>query len=702
VSNLLTFSNGFSLELLYSGNEFQGIGTVRFRDSLLRSGEVPWTLYSESETEERGVRFEDFSLEKIEESGEEITLMLRSRGRWMPRIQEADAMGEARVRTRRIKAPEAIFRWSFRPVTEVIHEATWQGLAMRISFECPEAPIHWIMEAATWEIGGTAEGCRLIQQDVSTIQLEQEVQANSSFSTIEKFFTDGWGGSFPMDMMLRAAGAAICDFQAKGDTGLCLFAERPGHTRARLEKFADEAVIHYLDRAYFPLGTSVAAPERKLLVCQAPSPLERHEIRNLWLDCFTEVRRRIHAHFGFELEIPEPSSGAHLWDRELKELGASWPDAYERDFAEYARLGYRQLFLHGVWESITSDPNPPEEGNICCPYSFHFAEAFGGPERIKALAGTAHTHGMRLMQWFSFHLSRHAKIWKEHPDWVLREANGDPWDGNYHTLWSGRMRSGFAREFQAQIEGVMNDTGVDGIFWDSYHNLGVMGIDWGSPDKAPQADEIFHMQSALQRKGFRQWIEASTIFGVSRVGLFGFEDTKFRRRLWEDFVNGDQAYALLDTSPAFFLGHGEKFLTPDRLSPARYFWMAAHRVLPGLPSDPWEPGGERFPGGENAENYARVNRLYNLLRPYMHRLRLQPGGTHVLWLDQKGRPAVIWAFQQAEIPETEYLFDIETGECLSGHVQPGRAYGLGTHIDWFSLIEPAAASRESAGGGGFT
>ena len=38
----------------------------------------------------------------------------------------------------------------------------------------------------------------------------------------------------------RAAGAAICDFQVKNDVALCLFAERPGLTRARLEKVAGE------------------------------------------------------------------------------------------------------------------------------------------------------------------------------------------------------------------------------------------------------------------------------------------------------------------------------------------------------------------------------------------------------------------------------------------------------------------------------
>jgi len=654
--------------------EFHGIGMIRYKGVVLRSGLLPWTLYAESEVDGRGLRFETFLLDAITQAGDEVTLSLTAKGRWLPRLGAADAMGEARIAARRLSRVEASIRWRFRAIREKLYETEWDGLSMEIEYTCPEAPIHWIMEAATWEIGGDAAGCTLIQQDVSAIGLEELVKADSEFSTIEKFFTDGWGGSYPMDMMPRAAGASICDFQAKGKTALCLFTERPGLTRARLEKFPDENVIHYQDRYHFPLGATVRTPGRKLLVHQASSALARHEVRNLWLDCFTEVRRRILENYDFELEIPEPSTGGHLWDDDLKKYMACWADPMKRDFPEYARLGYRQLFFHGVWESITSDPNPPAPGNICCPYAFRFAESFGGAAGMKAVGDAARTHGLRLMQWFSFHLSRYARVWTEHPDWILRQSDGDPWDGSYQGLWSGRMRSAYAEYFKGQVEKVMEETGIDGIFWDSYHNLGVQGVDWGSPDKAPQAEEIYRMQAALQRKGFRQWIETTTIFGVSKIAMFGFRNNKFRRRLWDDLIHGDHAFALMDTSPSFFLETNADLLTPERLSPERYFWLAAHRVLPGLSSDPWELRGNRLPGGKNAEAYARTNHLYNHQLPRMHRLRLQEGGTHVLWLDTEGRPSVLWNFQDdVPAPEGEWR-DAETGLAAGALLKKFRVF----------------------------
>jgi hypothetical protein len=198
-------------------------------------------------------------------------------------------------------------------------------------------------------------------------------------------------------------------------------------------------------------------------------------------------------------------------------------------------------------------------------------------------------------------------------------------------------------------------------------------VDWSAPDKAPQADEIFRMQAALQLRGFRQWIEATTIFGISRVELFGFGNTAFRRRLWQDCLDGDQAFALIDTSPGFFLGAGEKLLTEDRLSPEIYFWLAAHRVLPGLPADPWQVGGDRFPGEDRAEEYARTNHLYNSVIPRMKRLRLQDGGTHVVWLDETDRPAVIWTFCEVPTPPGK-LVDAETGSPADVALQANRVY----------------------------
>lgn len=671
----IEFSNGFSFELQIEAGCFLGLGNVSYRGTPLRSARLPWTIYTESEGVDAGVRFETFSLADVRcDSGGGVSLVLHSKGRWMPRVQEADAMGEARIKTRRVDTPEAVFTWSFRPVVEKIYENEWPGLAMQIGYECAGAPIHWLMEVATWEIGGEAAGATLIQQDVSTIQLEQETTVEGAYSTIEKFFTDGWGGCFPMDMLPRAAGAGICDFQTKGDLALCLFAENPGMTRVRIDKFAGENVIHHLDRAYFGLGAKVQSPERKLIVFQAKQPLKRHERRNLWLDCFMEVRRRILGQYGFKLEIPEPCSGGHLWDKDLKERMDKWLDPLERDLPGYARLGYKQAFIHGVWDSITSDPSPEIPGNICCPYTFTFAESFGGPKRIKQLNDTAEKNGLRLMQWFSFHLSRCAPIWKKHPDWVLKEANGDPWDGNYGSLWSGRVRSGFGDWFKNQILDVNTDTGVAGIFWDSYQNLGVTCIDWSAPDKAPQADEIFRMQAELQRKGFKQRVEIITIFGVSQVATFGFDSDKFRRRLWDDFVNGDHAFALIDNSPAFFSGK-RSAVAPDRLSPEKYFWMVAHRSVPGISADPWELGGAkaRWPGGEQAEDYARVNHLYNRLVPRMDRPRLQENGTHVVWHDAEGKPSVVWAFKDVPAP-AGVLVDAETGKPAGTTLTGGRVY----------------------------
>jgi len=656
--NAITFDNGISLKLAVEGDRFLGIGRVDYQDKLLRNPALPWSFYTESDT---GVRFQDFAFSGVERNGDAATIVFTSEGTWMPRIQGADAMGDSRIKAPRLNSPIATFRWSFRPVTQRIWENDWIGLAMRIEVSCPGHPINWLLESTTWEIGGDADGCTLIQQDVSTIDLEQSVKPDSAFSTIEKFFTDkpgAWGGSYPMDMLPRAAGSAICDFQAKGDLAICLFAEKPGLTRARIEKFSDENVIHYMERPFFPLTEQAAAPERLLLVHRHPQPLKRHEWRNLWVDCFTEVRSRILSNYGFKPEVPEPNVHAHLWDQELKERGPNWRLPLMDALAEFKRLGYTGVFTHGVWDSVTSDPERrPGEGNICCPYSFRFAEQFGGAAGMKELIDTAHGQNLKVYQWFGFQFARFAPVWKEHPEWVLREQNGDPWDGNYDILWCGRMRTPFRDLLLQQTKQVKDDTGLDGIFYDSYQNLGITCVDWQAPDKAPQADEIWEMQSALQAYGFRFRCEVITIFGVSQVSTFGFENDKFRRRLWSDTVRNDDAFALLDTSPDFF--SSDPPFSRERLSPELYFWLAGHRTVPGCGADPWH---NQLPGGELAEEYGRVNHLYNAALPSMHRLRLTEGGNHTLWLDENNRPAVAWCFRDASISHSGAAKNLATDE----------------------------------------
>lgn len=653
----ITFDNSLSFDLLFAGERLRGIGAVRLGSTPLRSAAVPWMIHFESET---GFSFSPDRLLDLETSGTAATLTIRMAGAWMPRLQDADAMGDARIRAPRQAEVAATMRWRFHTVEETLAENRWTGLAMGIEVECPGHPIHWLLEAATWEIGGAAAGCTLIQQDVSCIDLEQSVQADSVFSTIERFHTEGagaWGGSYPMDMMPRAAGAAICDFQSKDDTALCLFAEAPGLTRSRLEKRAEENVIHHLDRPFFPLGESVASPERKLLVYRHPAALARHERRNLWLDCFAEVRDRICSTYGFTPEVPLPCIHSHLWDGDLKARGAAWRTPLEKALPLYQRLGWTEFFTHGVWDSVTSDPERrPGEGNICCPYAFRYAEAFGGAAGMKALFDVAHAEGVEAYQWFGFQFARYAALWKEHPEWLLREANGDPWDGNYDILWCGRMRTPFRDLLYEQIAAVKEETGLDHIFWDSYHNLGVTCVDWQAPDKAPQAEEVFRFQAALQKLGFKQRCETVTIFGVSQVALYGFENDAFRRRLWADTVRNDDAFALFDTAPCFF--SKEPPLAPGRIGPEEYFWLLAHRAVPMAGADPWaqdfsvETPCPAWPGGIHAEAYAACNRIYHEALPQMHRMRLAADGTHTIWLDRQGRPAVVWAFEPGSMDYT--------------------------------------------------
>ncbi len=661
-NNRITFKNGLSFEIDVSGKVFNGIGAVSFRGEKLRSASVPWTIIFEAE---QGFRFDSYELARIEKTGDSARIFIDGTAGWMPFGRTTDAMGDSRFHTRRLQKPRIRLCLHMETISEKIRENGWTGVKTRWEIVSSEIPLHWAIEDTTWEIGGKADGAVLLQQDVSTIDLEQKVSKDGAFSSIEKFAVEekgAWGGAFPMDMLPRGAGAPICDFQAKGKTAFCTFFEKPSLTRSRIEKFAGEDVIHYSDNHFFPLSKKAMLPERKILLFQSNKKLMKHEWRNLWLDCFTEARKRILANYGFKPEIPQPSVHAHLWDADLKKRGAGWTNELGEAFAKYAELGYKDVFTHGVWDSVTSDPAEPE-GNICCPYSFTFAEKFGGTKGMRKLADKAHGSGIGLFQWFGFQFAKNSPIWKEHPEWLLREQNGTPWDGDYGMLWCGRMRSGFGKMLEQQIRKVKDDTGMDGIFFDSYQNLGITCVDWQGEDKAPQAEEIWRMQSRLQKHGYKFRCEVTTIFGVSQVAMYGFKEDKFRRRLWDTTVENDDAFALIDCSPAFFT---DDPFTEKKLSPKLYFWLLGHRAVPGIGARPWTPVGKDdtsrpfLPGKELAEEYAAVNRLYNEALPKMQRLRVTENGDYSLWLDRKNRPSVIWGFRKSEFKFSGKVKDLNS------------------------------------------
>ena len=429
--------------------------------------------------------------------------------------------------------------------------------------------------------------------------------------------------------------------------------------------------MHYLDRPFVARAARAVFPERVLYVRRAPRPLARHEARNLWLDCFERFRERLLAPYGLRHEEPLPQVRAMLWDRELKKRGARWTEPLRRAFPAYARLGFREVFTHGVWESVTSDPSPERPGNICCPYAYRFAEAFGGAAAMRATSEAAERAGMRLFQWFSFQLSRLAPVWREHPGWLLRKTSGDPWNASYDELVAGRLNGPYGDWLEAQIAAVRRETGIRGAFWDSYQNLGFTCIDWPSEDRAPQADRILRLQARMQKAGWKQYSEIVTPYGVSQVAMFGFENDMFRRRLWDDVERSDAAFALLDTSPGFF-SEDDPFV-PERLSPARYFWLAAHRAIPAMRARPWSPGAA-LPGGAHAEDYARVNRLYNAALPRMRRLRCVRGGACALWLGEDGAPAAVWCFRPCRPPVRASLVDLETGAPAPKRLEPGHVY----------------------------
>ena len=64
----------------------------------------------------------------------------------------------------------------------------------------------------------------------------------------------------------------------------------------------------------------------------------------------------------------------------------------------------------------------------------------------------------------------------------------------------------------------------------------------------------------------------------------------------------------------------------------------------------------------------------------MKRLRVTEDGNVTLWLDERNRPAIVWAFEDAQMAYTGTVTDLSTEKCVSVNGQAkfkkGNVYRL--------------------------
>ncbi|HEY3333585.1 MAG TPA: hypothetical protein VGK19_26365 [Capsulimonadaceae bacterium] len=524
-----------------------------------------------------------------------------------------------------------------------VRETRWMGFSYSYELSLSH-PFHWILDAGTWELGGDPEGVTVFSQHMAAIggPMEQTMSRSGKGYTSAETFEKGSSNNadvfhdyandpndeyiLPIQAQLRGAGGALFDLQHKGDSLLLCYYDKPGYYRTLVEWRPDADGIGHLDQIYFSKTQTYVSPEKYILMAQRDG-LSRVDAFNLWTDVYDAIADSWRAQKGIPHSDSVPGFGTDCCGGAGVHIGygpADMFDQWEKRLGWLSENGFQTFFIAGFGNHRGHDM--PFVANMCQPYDYRVHARYGGPERFRQFCNAAHAHGIKVATWFGAPYTT-APVFKKHPDWMLRYDSGAPWDGNYGTLCAASLRRGFHEWLMDEVR-YLQDLGLDHAFFDSYHNLWAMAIDFTDPDLHPQFMDLVDLQADMERIGVSTWVESFSPFGVTAAGFW----PQYARTPELSYDTHYRCMTDDSRSNDFYNGN---------LTAAVYFRMLANKSPIGM--GVMDLDNAPFAGDIHIpDEIGPMNRTYNALLPTM-RVRTLNDDSSVLWTNPTTDELVLFA-----------------------------------------------------------
>ena len=576
------------------------------------------------------------------------------------------------------RTPEVLgtFRWHLTPETVSfghpdVRENAYGGFSYRYEFH-QSHPFHWVLDGGTWEIGGDPEGITLLSLHMAAVggPMEQTVsRQGKGYTSAETFEKNSSNNAdvfhdyandpndeyvLPIQAQLRGAGGALFDTQYKSDGILFCYYAQPDYYRTLVEWRPGNAGIGHLDQHFFPLTPGYVTPPKFVLAART-SGLTRTEALNRWTDAHDYVSGLWQSQAGVSRSEPLPGFGLDTCGGAGVEIGyppADLFDRWETRLPWMRDMGFKTFYVTGFGNHAGHDQ--PFVSNMCTPYDYHVHARYGGPERFRRFCDAAHAHDLKVVTWVGVP-AQAAPILKQHPDWMIRFDNGAPWDGNYHNLVAASLRRGFGEWLLDELRS-LKDLGLDTVFFDSYHNLWAMPIDYGDPQLVPQFQDLMALQAECEKIGLATWVESFSPLGLTAAGY------------WRQYG---------ETPELGYVTH-YRCLTDDTrsndftngvLSASTYFRMLANKAPIGMAV--MELDNAPFEGDVNVpDEIGPMNHAYNALLPAMRVRTLHEDGSVEWHNPETGERALFGVRGRVTVPpglRAEPVYGTE------------QALGAGTH-----------------------
>lgn len=663
-----TFSNGVTIETITEGDEFMGLGRIRFGETALRSPRRP--MFVEITTPD-GIRLLDYRLIRREVTDHRIELTFSAQ-------QINDGLMEWMLHTVRNRrnlsdwtdgprpADDTTLRMILKPLTREIGGRTWQGFTYQYIYQSDTLPIYRLLDRSTWEIGGDIRHNEFWMRS-------GVVPSKVKFSSEDDFYSSEWylpGIENPNIFQFHPLQTTLqgFTFTTSPQGTLLTWPNEVRHINSLFEKEAGKTeLVHYHEHCADLASELHTSPVEVLWL---PGALNEVEAANTYEAAKELIYDTLHRNAGLKRERVSTYGVIEEWQI---------PDMHKyttRALPALIEAGMKTVFLPNECENTM---NIYGVSNMCCNLDYKIAETVG-EENMRQFCQKAGDAGVRVEMWGNTALSSLAEMFsyaEEEPTrrldrlavegsvmevvqkaqmpWVRNASNAIEADHYTPRFCALNMRDpDIYAYWMACWKKLHDDIGIRGIFLDSsfnmtsnkFHHVQNMNavrkggatldqlenLGYYRPAKEPEKG-IFSQYPAhidmirdMQVMGYHYTGEDIGVFGIHRSGP-GIKMRLDCLYLWTDciaqFDPDEIRRSGLDPTDILFKG------LAYRMAWFVYWDVEQETIVPVRGRKEPFPTFDFF-------------KAYNEVEPYLHNREILNNEAGVLY--RHGRTHVLWAF----------------------------------------------------------
>lgn len=643
------------VEVLTEGSTFRGLGTAWIGETQVRSGRLPVVIYAQSFCGHELHRLELVDV-KTEDDGVRIALA----GHFRPletkvmRDHSFDPIHETGDWDAPCESGTARIELVLREAQDTFGGVACRGFSYHYEIDSPEIPLYWLLDKASWELGGAIDGATVYNQSACSDPVVT-FDAETTWTTEGAFFHGNAAGQKQNPVMThnlpRWASHQAFDFQARDEQVLLGVYDRVELIRSVLKREAGKAELKCFDKHIFNQTAQYSTSAKAILLAEGVASETARQ--NLWTWVLDETDRRARKAFGIHEEETVPVLQQNFW-RDFT------VDSYYRDLLPAAQaLGVKRLFVDNLKKSAMTDATPFPgrwNWNMCCGHEYEVAPELGGIEAVRRFVEECAADGIEVMCWtnndqaLSSPINRNERSGED--SWyVLLEDARQKYGGAYMGCMSvldyaqEEARAYFTR---THLE-VFQQTGMH-FFFDSFYNLAFMPVN--HVDCAPRTmwRELLQCWKELQDAGIHFLIESYGPWGQPQHGhpsSYNLETAFicYKVGMGNDYTTVPGARAVKDVDPRGADG---------------LYYQLAHKAFVRIPL---------FLDGERVDTvWGEAHRQaladYHQCLPKMRQRFLQEDGAGVLWHDDVGTEGTLWNFVDRAVALPGTVCDLTAGEEL--------------------------------------